>query len=46
MLLLAEIKDLAEEAGRLEQEIKTLIADKTRREDQLADYRASLDTYY
>ena len=46
VLLLAEIKDLAEEAGRLEQEIKALIADKTRREDQLADYRVSLDTYY
>ena len=46
LLLLAEIKDLAEEAGRLEQEVKALIADKARREDQLADYRASLDTYY
>jgi septal ring factor EnvC (AmiA/AmiB activator) len=46
VLLLAEIKDLAEEAGRLEQEVKALIADKARREDQLADYRASLDTYY
>ncbi len=46
VLLLAEIKELAEEAGRLEQEIKALIADKARREDQLADYRASLDTYY
>jgi hypothetical protein len=46
VLLLAEIKELAEEAGRLDQEIKALIADKARREDQLADYRASLDTYY
>jgi len=46
VLLLAKIKDLAEEAGRLGQEVKVLIADKARREDQLADYRASLDTYY
>ena len=46
VLLLAEIKELAEEAGRLEQEVKSLIADKARREDQLTEYRASLDTYY
>ena len=40
--LLLETKELAEEQGRLEAEILGLAQDKGVREQQLADYRASL----
>lgn len=42
ILILADLKDLSEQSGRLEAEILMLVDDRARHEEQLADYQASV----
>ena len=45
LLLLTDIKELAERAGELEAEIEALVADKARHEHELKDYEQTVAAY-
>ena len=45
LLLLSDIKELAERAGELEAEIEHLVADKARHEHELKDYEQTVAAY-
>jgi len=45
LLLLSDIKELAERAGELEAEIEALVADKARHEHELKDYEQTVAAY-
>ena len=45
LLLLTDIRELAERSGELEAEIEQLVADKARHEDELKDYEQTVAAY-
>ena len=45
LLLLTDIKELAERSGELEAEIEQLVADKARHEHELEDYEQTVAAY-